>query len=248
MCVPAALYSASVTPVPTDRSFLPSRARQDPAAPRKPHSAYLFFTAEARAALAKDDRHKDKSITELSVVMGQQWSALPDMAKERFVQMAEADKVRYETELKKYKPTPAWLEAKEYLEARRANAQALFEAEERKKNGPAPHAKAAERAAERNKEKKAAALFAQQKKVATAHKAAVAVYQKAAKTKARLEAEEAKAKVKLLLLEAKLKTAEADLDKLGVKKRKTSDNPPARPPASRPQPPAAQLLELGEDD
>eukprot|EP01043_Picozoa_sp_COSAG02_P083979 COSAG02_NODE_21892_length_771_cov_0.998512_1_plen_58_part_10 len=58
MCVPAALYSPSVNTVLNDRSFLPSRARQDPAAPRKPHSAYLFFTAEARAALAKDVRHK----------------------------------------------------------------------------------------------------------------------------------------------------------------------------------------------
>merc|ERR1719223_1223024 len=74
---PSAEFTAELEAAKKKTKHQP-RLKDDPAAPRKPHSAYLFFTAEARAVLAKDRRHQDKSITELSVVMGQQWSSMGD--------------------------------------------------------------------------------------------------------------------------------------------------------------------------
>ena len=66
-----------------------------------------------RGAVSK--KHPKKSMTELSVVMGEQWGKLADASKEQYQKLAEEDKLRYEKEMKAYKPTPAWLEAKAYL-------------------------------------------------------------------------------------------------------------------------------------
>ena len=96
---------------------------QDPAAPTKPASGYLYFTSDVREKLGKQKAHKNKSMTELSMVMGKMWSEMSDKNKAPYIQEADDDKARYEAEMKKYKPTPAWLEAKAYLEAKKAKAK-----------------------------------------------------------------------------------------------------------------------------
>jgi len=214
---PSAKFAAELEACKKSSKYQP-RLKKDPAAPTKPSSAYLFFTGEARAKLAKDKKHKNKSMTELSVVMGQMWSDMSDKDKAKFNAQADKDKARYERELKSYKPTKAWLEAKEFLEAKKAKAKSKT-----------PEAQAA-KAAAKDKEK-VKAIKEKQKTVTAAHKAAKTAYDKAVREKAKAEAAEKKAKEKVKALEAKMKSADSDLKALGVAPKK-------KPAAKKPKKPA----------
>jgi hypothetical protein len=177
---------------------------QDPAAPTKAQSAYLFYTSEARVKLAKQKAHEEKTMTELSVVMGKQWGGMSDANKSKYVAMAEEDKARYEREMKKYKPTKLWLEAKEYLDEKKAKAKAKT-----------PEAIAAKQAA---KDREAAkAIKEKQTKSASLHKAAQSAHSKAEKESAKAAEAEKKALAKVAALEAKMAGHDKELKALGVK-------------------------------
>jgi hypothetical protein len=76
---------------------------------------------DARAATAK--KHPTKPMTELSKVMGDQWSKLSEKSKEKYQKQAAEDKARYEKEMARYKPSKAWLEAKAFLDEKKQRAK-----------------------------------------------------------------------------------------------------------------------------
>lgn len=77
------------------------KAKKDPNAPKRPRSAYIFFSNDVRPNLAK--KHPGEPITELSKRIGEQWRNASDADKKKYETQAAKDKVRYERESKAYK-------------------------------------------------------------------------------------------------------------------------------------------------
>mmetsp|Transcript_24539 Transcript_24539/g.46539 ORF Transcript_24539/g.46539 Transcript_24539/m.46539 type:complete len:88 (-) Transcript_24539:840-1103(-) len=79
----------------------PKRAEKkgkDPNAPKRPLAAYMFFCKETRDKVKNES--PDLTFGEIGRVLGQRWAAADDKTKKKFNDMAEADKVRYEEELR----------------------------------------------------------------------------------------------------------------------------------------------------
>lgn len=64
--------------------------------PKRPKSAYIFFTQERRLSL-KTER-PELGLTDASKVLGAEWKELTDAGKQRFVDMASQDRTRYSRE------------------------------------------------------------------------------------------------------------------------------------------------------
>lgn len=80
----------------------PQKKKKDPNAPKKPISSFFFYCQDKREALAK--KNPDKSPTEISKLLGEQWTKLKDTKKgtKKYDTMAEKDKLRYEEEKREY--------------------------------------------------------------------------------------------------------------------------------------------------
>ena len=76
------------------------KKRKDVNAPTKPRSSYLLWTESVRAGLKKANPALD--MPAMSKKMGELWKAMSDDDKTPFVEAAEADKLRYADEKKKY--------------------------------------------------------------------------------------------------------------------------------------------------
>eukprot|EP00759_Apiculatamorpha_spiralis_P027822 PhF_6_TR30534/c0_g1_i1/m.44787 len=74
----------------------------DPNAPKKPLSAYLYF-CEAQRHRAKAD-HPSASMTDLSKILGTMWKELSEESRQCYVDMAMADRQRYDLEMETYVP------------------------------------------------------------------------------------------------------------------------------------------------
>mmetsp|Transcript_36416 Transcript_36416/g.81038 ORF Transcript_36416/g.81038 Transcript_36416/m.81038 type:complete len:91 (+) Transcript_36416:153-425(+) len=72
---------------------------KDPNAPKKPMGAYMFFCAEKREQLKKDN--PELKVTEVAAKLGAMWKALDDKDKVKYQKQAEADKERYNKEVGK---------------------------------------------------------------------------------------------------------------------------------------------------
>ncbi|CEO94811.1 HMG box domain-containing protein [Plasmodiophora brassicae] len=76
------------------------RRKRDPNAPKHPISAYLFFVAESRAKLCKDN--PAMGFGEMAKYIGNKWKEMDASERARYEEMSERDKMRYERDLRSY--------------------------------------------------------------------------------------------------------------------------------------------------
>ena len=73
---------------------------KDPNAPKRPHSAYLFFCAARRPELKEEGYSAQEIMTQL----GAEWRELAEEDRTEYKTLAEENKVQYEKEMKEYSP------------------------------------------------------------------------------------------------------------------------------------------------
>jgi len=66
--------------------------------PKKPKSSYMFYCLSRRESLKIEQPNLGP--IDVSRTLSEEWINLSDEVKDSFAKMAEADKVRYETEMK----------------------------------------------------------------------------------------------------------------------------------------------------
>lgn len=79
------------------------KAKKDPNQPKRSKTSYMFFCEENRAAVLK--KNPTAKLGDVSKILGNQWKALSDKKKAKFVKLADEDKVRYEGDMEKYQNT-----------------------------------------------------------------------------------------------------------------------------------------------
>ncbi|XP_067828418.1 SWI/SNF-related matrix-associated actin-dependent regulator of chromatin subfamily E member 1-like isoform X2 [Heptranchias perlo] len=79
---------------------------KDFTAPRAPTTGYVLFLNEQRAKLKIE--HPDLPFTEITKLLGTQWSQLSQEGKQKYINEAEKDKRRYIEELKAYQNSEAY--------------------------------------------------------------------------------------------------------------------------------------------
>jgi hypothetical protein len=73
-----------------------TRAKKDPSAPKRGLSAYMFFSQEHRKLVQSENQ--DASFGEIGKILGDKWKHMNDRDKKPYVEKAEQDKKRYESE------------------------------------------------------------------------------------------------------------------------------------------------------
>lgn len=76
------------------------KQKADKDKPKKNSSAYIYFSSYIMEQMKKD--YPDKKITELAVIIGEEWSKLSTDQKIPFDEQAKKDKKRYQKEMKIY--------------------------------------------------------------------------------------------------------------------------------------------------
>ncbi|SCZ94441.1 BZ3500_MvSof-1268-A1-R1_Chr12-2g03901 [Microbotryum saponariae] len=76
------------------------KAKKDPNAPKRPLSAYMYFSQENRNTV-KDD-NPDASFGDLGKLLGAKWKDMSDDQKKPYNKKADDDKTRYEREKASY--------------------------------------------------------------------------------------------------------------------------------------------------
>ncbi|XP_059494464.1 uncharacterized protein LOC125451657 isoform X2 [Stegostoma tigrinum] len=82
------------------------KPQKDFTAPRAPTTGYVLFLNEQRAKLKIE--HPDLPFTEITKLLGTQWSQLSQEGKQKYIDEAEKDKQRYIEELKAYQNSEAY--------------------------------------------------------------------------------------------------------------------------------------------
>jgi len=80
------------------------KKQKDPNQPKKAKTAYLFFSAEKRGEVKKNN--PDLSNKEIMTELGQMWSSLSKEDKKEFEEKATEDKERYAREYEEYSSSP----------------------------------------------------------------------------------------------------------------------------------------------
>ena len=96
------------------------KTKKDPAAPKHPMSAFLYFSNEKRAAVKS--KNPSASVTEISKILGETWKSTKNTSK--WENMAAVDKQRYETEKAAY---DAMIQQRKESAAQEAKAAAALE-------------------------------------------------------------------------------------------------------------------------
>ena len=73
---------------------------KDPKAPKRALSAWIIFTTEQRSIFKENN--PDKSNTELTTLMSQEWRNMTDSDKKKYEDLANVDKERYMKEKEEY--------------------------------------------------------------------------------------------------------------------------------------------------
>ena len=76
------------------------KAKRDFNAPKRPVTAFFFFQSERRLTLKKESPNMDNK--EMVKKMSEEWKALNDKDKTKYMQKAEEDRKRYEKEKAAY--------------------------------------------------------------------------------------------------------------------------------------------------
>lgn len=80
------------------------KKKKDPNAPKRPMTAFLYFSQEKRAEVK--EANPDMKPTEITTELGRMWKEdyADEKSKKKWVKMAEKDKARYQEELADYTP------------------------------------------------------------------------------------------------------------------------------------------------
>mmetsp|Transcript_6615 Transcript_6615/g.11661 ORF Transcript_6615/g.11661 Transcript_6615/m.11661 type:complete len:82 (+) Transcript_6615:46-291(+) len=73
---------------------------RDPNKPRRPLSGFMYFSAEARPKVVKEN--PDMSFSEIGKRIGELWQDLDAEKRQPFLELGEADKIRYREAMRKY--------------------------------------------------------------------------------------------------------------------------------------------------
>ena len=73
-----------------------------PYKPKRAMVAFMFFSIEQRPSEQK--KNPSLGIADISKLLGQQWRTMSDSQKARYEKLAAQDKIRYEKEMKTFKP------------------------------------------------------------------------------------------------------------------------------------------------
>jgi len=76
------------------------RKKKDKDAPKRPTSAWIYFSVKKREELKK--KNPDLSFGQLSKMAGKEWKKISDAKKAKYEELAAEDKKRYEKESKAY--------------------------------------------------------------------------------------------------------------------------------------------------
>ncbi|KNC82835.1 hypothetical protein SARC_04882 [Sphaeroforma arctica JP610] len=74
------------------------KAKKDPNMPKRALSAYLFFSNDMRPTLPADLK-----ITEKAVKLGQMWKLTDEYQRQKYVELASKDKIRYDEAMAQYR-------------------------------------------------------------------------------------------------------------------------------------------------
>ena len=84
------------TPTTTRRT----KAKKDPAAPKRPLSAYMFFSQDWRERVKAEN--PDAGFGDVGHLLGTKWKEMNEDEKKPYIEMANKDKERAETEKAAY--------------------------------------------------------------------------------------------------------------------------------------------------
>ncbi len=76
------------------------KKRKDPNLPKKALSSYIFFCKERRQAI--QESNPDMKMTQVSAKLGEIWATLDEKGRQKYMDMHEKDKERYEEALENY--------------------------------------------------------------------------------------------------------------------------------------------------
>lgn len=76
------------------------RGPKDPAAPKRPSGAYVFFTNDMRPKVLQE--YPGIKFVELGKVLGERWRSLTPEQKKRYEELAAEDKIRFQMEMQQY--------------------------------------------------------------------------------------------------------------------------------------------------
>jgi hypothetical protein len=74
-----------------------NKMRRDPNMPKKPLSAYIYFSQEIREVIKREN--PKMPVVSIMKEVSNRWSAMNKEEKEKYVTLAKDDKKRYEKEL-----------------------------------------------------------------------------------------------------------------------------------------------------
>ncbi|KAI7869315.1 high mobility group box domain-containing protein [Spinellus fusiger] len=72
------------------------RTKKDPAAPKRGLSAYMFFSQDQRQVVKEEN--PEAGFGQIGKILGDKWKKMSDAEKKPYIEKAEIDKKRYESE------------------------------------------------------------------------------------------------------------------------------------------------------
>jgi len=101
-------YDQDMAAYRQDNRFEDPKPKRDPNMPKQPLSTYFLFSQEERLKVKAE--HPNYSICEIAKELGRRWAVMQPDVKQRYQQMAEQGRQKYDQEMAAYRqanPTPA---------------------------------------------------------------------------------------------------------------------------------------------
>jgi len=78
------------------------KPKKDPKKPKKPKTSYMFYCEHLRNDSKIQKELKELKMSDQSKKFGTMWGNLKEKEKQKFIDLAESDKSRYEEEMQNY--------------------------------------------------------------------------------------------------------------------------------------------------